>query len=197
MGPLSFAHLFSFPRINLITRDVGGGVRGDCRPRENVIWIRSYDDSNRNSTERTRHRLEIRFEFAGGDERTGVAMAAKGASGGKGGGEGGGYGRPRGSSFIHGAFTRYPRKADLLPALPRLRPSHSLRRAHRQPLVPPYIILLSAGMDRDQADIISSSRIHFRAPLTTEPLRRAAPEPRRRDNCNSSCVEHRSRGHYS
>ncbi|EFN61635.1 hypothetical protein EAG_05939 [Camponotus floridanus] len=35
------------------------------------------------------------------------------------------------------------------------------------PLVPPYIILLSAGMDWDQADIISSSRIHFRAPLTT------------------------------
>lgn len=26
---------------------------------------------------------------------------------------------------------------------------------------------------------------------------RAAPEPRRRDNCNSSCVKHRSRGHYS
>lgn len=23
------------------------------------------------------------------------------------------------------------------------------------------------------------------------------PEPRRRDNCNSSCVKHRSRGHYS
>lgn len=70
------------------------------------------------------------------------------------------------SSFIHGAFTRYSRKADL----PRSSSSRSLPLdddAAEQPLVPPYIILLSAGMDRDQADIISSSRIHFRAPLTT------------------------------
>lgn len=83
---LSFAHLFSFSRINLITgRETvsgKGGRRGrDCRPRENVIWIRPYDDSNRNSTERTRHRLEIRFEFAGGDERTEVAMGASGRQG--------------------------------------------------------------------------------------------------------------------
>lgn len=60
-----------------------------------------------------------------------------------------------------------PRKADLLsPAASVL--LSSLDGTHRQPpLVPPYIILLSAGMDWDQADIISSSRIHFRALLTT------------------------------
>lgn len=80
-GELSFAHLFSFPCINLITVLTLVTRRGEenrrevckgCRPRENVIWIRSYE-SNRNSAERTRHRLEIRFEFAGGD---GVELAS-------------------------------------------------------------------------------------------------------------------------
>lgn len=88
-----------------------------------------YDDSNRNSTERTRHRLEIRFEFAGrggrGDERAGVAMGASGGKGGRG-RRGRSYGRPQGSSFIHGAFTRYPRKADLPPASLPPRPSSLL-----------------------------------------------------------------------
>jgi len=66
--------------ISLRSRDIGGRTgrqrererkrKRDCR--ENVIWIRSYDESNRNSAERTRHRLEIRF--AGGD-------GVKGASG--------------------------------------------------------------------------------------------------------------------
>lgn len=98
----------------------GGGseVGKGCRPRENVIWIQSYE-SNRNSAERTRHRLEIRFEFAGGD---GVASArARARYGGCATRRGGkrrqrrrGDGRPQGSSFIHGAFTRYPRKADRL-----------------------------------------------------------------------------------
>lgn len=51
----------------------------DCR--ENVIWIRSYDSSNRNSAERTRHRLEIRFagggDGASGDMRTRGRLAPR------------------------------------------------------------------------------------------------------------------------
>lgn len=72
-------------------------------------------------------------------------------------------GWPQGSSFIHGAFTRYPRKANLLLSLLLF---HRPLSSSGQPLVPPYIILLSFGMDWDQPDIISSSRIHFRARLT-------------------------------
>lgn len=66
--------------ISLQSRDIGGRTgrqrerKRDCR--ENVIWIRSYDSSNRNSAERTRHRLEIRF--AGGDGRRGRGRRGKG-----------------------------------------------------------------------------------------------------------------------
>jgi len=42
LGLLSFAHLFSFSLINLITacETLGQMEEGDCRPQENVIWIR-------------------------------------------------------------------------------------------------------------------------------------------------------------
>lgn len=84
---LSFAHLFSFSRVNLIYARLPrrwGRIRAapPYPPRENVIWIQSCDESNRNSAERTRHRLEIRFEFAGGDgRRSGGGEVAMGLGG--------------------------------------------------------------------------------------------------------------------
>lgn len=61
------AHQSHYGPATLEGKRGGRERKRDCR--ENVIWIRSYDESNRNSAERTRHRLEIRF--AGGDGRGG------------------------------------------------------------------------------------------------------------------------------
>lgn len=54
-----------------------------------------------------------------------------------------------------------PRKAELLRPVVFRHPSSLPLTAQRQPLVPPYIILLSTRMDRDQADIISPSEDLF------------------------------------
>lgn len=51
----------------------------------------------------------------------------------------------------------------------------------------------SGGYNIFLEDSFSSAADHGRRAVP----HRAAPEPRRRDNCNSSCVKHRSRGHYS